>query len=146
MSDPADDRTRRLLKFLREHDADCPLCGYNLRGLTEPRCPECRHELVLGVGVRKVHVVWLTITLAPCFFSGIAAVLLLMPIVWEGGAPPVILVTDAFGFVSGAGAVVLVIHRRRFMGLKLARQMLWAGIVWAVHFAAFLMLVVAALI
>ena len=23
------------------HDVKCPLCGYNLRGLTEPRCPEC---------------------------------------------------------------------------------------------------------
>jgi hypothetical protein len=22
----------------------CPLCGYNLRGLTEPRCPECGHQ------------------------------------------------------------------------------------------------------
>jgi hypothetical protein len=24
-------------------DVTCPLCGYNLRGLTEPRCPECGH-------------------------------------------------------------------------------------------------------
>jgi len=23
------------------HDVTCPLCGYNLRGLTEARCPEC---------------------------------------------------------------------------------------------------------
>jgi rubredoxin len=23
------------------HDVTCPLCGYNLRGLTNPRCPEC---------------------------------------------------------------------------------------------------------
>lgn len=23
------------------HDVTCPLCGYNLRGLTDPRCPEC---------------------------------------------------------------------------------------------------------
>src|SRR5687768_524801 len=22
-------------------DVHCPLCGYNLSGLTEPRCPEC---------------------------------------------------------------------------------------------------------
>ena len=22
----------------------CPLCGYNLRGLSEPRCPECGHR------------------------------------------------------------------------------------------------------
>lgn len=25
----------------REKELHCPLCGYNLRGLSEPRCPEC---------------------------------------------------------------------------------------------------------
>src|SRR5258705_8474331 len=24
-----------------QEDATCPLCNYNLRGLTQPRCPEC---------------------------------------------------------------------------------------------------------
>src|SRR5687768_8144850 len=24
-----------------DHDVACPLCGYNLRGLADPRCPEC---------------------------------------------------------------------------------------------------------
>src|SRR5436189_2963407 len=24
-----------------EHGVECPLCDYNLRGLNEPRCPEC---------------------------------------------------------------------------------------------------------
>src|SRR5262245_24135568 len=27
-----------------ERDVPCPLCDYNLRGLTEPRCPECGHK------------------------------------------------------------------------------------------------------
>jgi hypothetical protein len=27
-----------------ERDVHCPRCGYNLRGLTEPRCPECGFE------------------------------------------------------------------------------------------------------
>jgi len=26
------------------HDVLCPLCEYNLRGLSEPRCPECGHR------------------------------------------------------------------------------------------------------
>src|SRR5579884_3246062 len=25
-------------------DVHCPLCGYNLRGLSEPRCPECGYR------------------------------------------------------------------------------------------------------
>ena len=24
----------------------CPMCGYNLRGLAQPRCPECGHEFL----------------------------------------------------------------------------------------------------
>jgi hypothetical protein len=36
-----------------DRDVHCPLCDYNLRGLTEPRCPECGHafdwqELLTG--------------------------------------------------------------------------------------------------
>ncbi|HEY7116443.1 MAG TPA: hypothetical protein VH475_07655 [Tepidisphaeraceae bacterium] len=26
------------------HEVTCPLCGYNLRGLADPRCPECGHR------------------------------------------------------------------------------------------------------
>jgi hypothetical protein len=29
-----------------ERDVHCPLCDYNLRGLVEPRCPECGHRFV----------------------------------------------------------------------------------------------------
>src|SRR5438034_2766364 len=25
-------------------DIECPLCGYNLRGLSDARCPECGHQ------------------------------------------------------------------------------------------------------
>src|SRR5437867_9803555 len=27
-------------------DVRCPLCDYNLRGLSEPRCPECGYQFV----------------------------------------------------------------------------------------------------
>src|SRR3954463_9889278 len=26
------------------HEVLCPLCDYNLRGLADPRCPECGHR------------------------------------------------------------------------------------------------------
>src|SRR6185503_2909506 len=29
---------------LSSRDLHCPLCEYNLRGLTEPRCPECGYR------------------------------------------------------------------------------------------------------
>lgn len=33
--------------YLAERDAHCPGCGYNLRGVREPVCPECAGELSL---------------------------------------------------------------------------------------------------
>jgi hypothetical protein len=39
-----------LLAWLGSNDAPCPVCSYNLRGLKEPRCPECASPLHLAVG------------------------------------------------------------------------------------------------
>ncbi len=36
-----------LAAYLATHDAPCLGCGYNLRGLAEPRCPECGREATL---------------------------------------------------------------------------------------------------
>lgn len=36
---------RQIVEFLRTHDAACPDCGYNLRGITFARCPECGHDV-----------------------------------------------------------------------------------------------------
>lgn len=37
--------------FLAGRDVACPACGYNLRGLREPRCPECGEAIALRVGL-----------------------------------------------------------------------------------------------
>jgi hypothetical protein len=36
-------------EFLRARDVPCPGCGYNLRGIPEPRCPECERAVTLGI-------------------------------------------------------------------------------------------------
>lgn len=36
-----------LVEFLGERDAACPGCGYNLRGVSAGRCPECARGLAL---------------------------------------------------------------------------------------------------
>ena len=42
-----------------DREVECPLCGYNLRGLTEARCPECgyqfRWEAVLAQSIRHPY-------------------------------------------------------------------------------------------
>ncbi len=65
------DETEHLLAFLRNRDAECPSCGYNLRDLTKPICPECKEALVLKVGSRTYPIRWLLITIAPGIFTGI---------------------------------------------------------------------------
>jgi len=65
-----------LLVFLREHDAACPLCKYNLRHLTRPRCPECGRELKLTVGmVEPFLAAWIMLTVGVSAASGIGVLL-----------------------------------------------------------------------
>lgn len=133
-----------LLEFLREHDAECPSCGYNLRGLTRPVCPECRQDLVLAVGVKRLRLEWLLVAVAPGFFSGIAAVFVLVPIigmVLNGGLYSLTLIAmDAFGWCSGAVAILLAVKRTRFLAMPRRRQRWVALSIWAVHVIAFALL------
>lgn len=36
-----------LIEYLATHDAPCPGCGYNLRGLKANECPECARTFLL---------------------------------------------------------------------------------------------------
>jgi hypothetical protein len=130
-----------LLDFLREHDAACPVCGYNLRALARPTCPECGHELVLTVGTARLRLGWLLAAIAPGFFSGIAAILLLVPIVGrlalgDGRMSPALNALDLFGWCSGLAAILLARHRLRFVAQPRARQRWWTVGIWLLHVAA----------
>ncbi len=135
-----------LIAFLRGRDVPCPLCGYNLRDLTRAECPECRQALVPAVDVRRLHFGWFLLAVAPGIFSGIAAVLLLIPIVLmtieSGTRPPwPILVVDAFGWASGISALWLVAHRFAFLRQAPRLQRTWAVAAWAIHVGAFALFV-----
>ncbi len=47
MTEPVSDQLLR--DFLAATDTACPVCGHGLRGVPEPRCPECGAPLRLGV-------------------------------------------------------------------------------------------------
>lgn len=131
-----------LLEFLRDHDAACPVCGYNVRALTKPICPECKQELVLTVGVTRLGLGWLLSAVAPGFFSGIAAFFVLIPIVgqtfWGNGRPePLIIALDLFGWFSGIFAITLAWRWRiRFLALQRKHQRWIAILIWLIHIAA----------
>jgi hypothetical protein len=59
---PPDD-TALLLTYLQTHDAPCPLCKYNLRNLSTPRCPECGRPLKLTVGLVEQNIRWFILLL-----------------------------------------------------------------------------------
>lgn len=134
--------TARLIDFLHERDVECPLCGYNLRNLTGSVCPECREELVLTVGIRKLRFGWLLVAVAPGIFSGIAALLLALPIIivpltGGGPAPWLVIGVDGFGWTSGITALVLLHRRYSFLQLSMATQRFVALGIWLIHLGAF---------
>ncbi|MEL6499418.1 MAG: hypothetical protein AAGJ54_10910 [Planctomycetota bacterium] len=46
--------TEQLRAYLADCDVPCPGCGYNLRGVTEPVCPECEFGLTLELHGRNI--------------------------------------------------------------------------------------------
>lgn len=133
-----------LLEFLREHDAACPVCGYNLKALTRPICPECGQELVLTVGATRIRMAWLFAAVAPGFFSGIAGIfgfiIIVGSFIMKDPAPWHIIATATFGLCSGALAVYIVLRRIRFLAQPGKRQMPWAIGIWFIHVAALVLL------
>jgi hypothetical protein len=132
-----------LLDFLREHDAECPVCGYNVRALTRPVCPECKQELTLTVGAARLYLGWLFAAVAPGFFSGIAACFVLIPtlgrpLFGDGRWEPLIVALDLFGWCSVIFAIFLARRtgRIRFLALPLVRQRWFALAIWFIHIAA----------
>jgi hypothetical protein len=132
-----DDASRLLLRFVHERDVDCPRCGYNLRNLTKPVCPECDEPLSLKVSVEPIRLVWLLATLAPGFFSGIAAAILLIPIFAFGPPPPEIVITVVFGMVSGVITLAVALASHKFIRQPVGMQASWATVTWMVHLVAF---------
>lgn len=145
-SDVSHDNAERLVEFLRDNDAPCPLCGYNLRHLTVPVCPECRQPLELTVGLRHANFGWFIVTIMPGVFSGMAALFLIAMLVFimvtEGGLPPPLIVGVAlFGLTSGVATLVLIARRRRFLRMLPSVQRTWGVVAWGIHVGVFLALV-----
>lgn len=76
---------RQALKVLIENrDAACPGCGYNLRGLTGDRCPECHRMISIDVlrkptraGPFLAGAIGLSIGLGACVIFVLASILTL---------------------------------------------------------------------
>ncbi len=150
----------RLLAWLAEHDEACPLCRYNLRGLTVTRCPECRTSLALTVGAPRLRFgAWILGVISCALglgFDGVMCAVMTITVVRQmviqgpAFAMPfmfarIYLTLGALAFASLLGLLVMFRIRRRWLGMPIRRQWLIAGviviIVGLVHSMAGLLLV-----
>jgi hypothetical protein len=134
-----DDETRQLVDFLATHDAACPLCGYNLRALTAPRCPECGREVRLSVAMAEPYLrAWVVLAAATCAAGGAGMFLLMIVAVegwphlgqseWEHFFSNAVMVY----FIGGVPlAAAVLVARRRLLRLTARRQwaLAWAAVV-----------------
>lgn len=122
-----------LLKaYLQSHDAQCPVCGYNLRGVVLAVCPECEAPIELMVGSQQARLgPWLMAMLAFAMalgFDGVIGLLLVVPVIISGGEAKEALFLAGtlvtLGLVCVGMLWVLVARKRSWMGLDVRQQ--WA--------------------
>ncbi|MHC4948830.1 MAG: hypothetical protein ACYTG1_11295 [Planctomycetota bacterium] len=136
---PDDDGVGHLRGFLRDRDVECPACGYNLRNLHRPECPECQRTLRLVLDVSDRGLGAFILAMIPGIFSGMCTgcLVAIMLIEDPGPIPPGVWLLLAFGFSSGLVALGLYLGRRRFIRLPTHDRVAIAVVVWLVHIAVF---------
>jgi len=118
---PGDPQTedQHLLAFVRDRDINCPLCGYNLRALTVPRCPECGQTLKLTVGLAEPFLkAWIACAAATCLSAGVGFLILYL-LTKAGPAPPFRSALEAISFYAFPAMIpiagLFLFYRRAFL-------------------------------
>ena len=131
-----------LLAFLRDHDAPCPVCGYNLRHLTVPRCPECGRELKLSVGATEPYLRgWIALIIPNLLSAGMGVFIILITIMageWpERGDRPLMNAVLIFWVANIPIGGLAIGMRRTFMRWTKELQLGIAVGWWLLAVAAF---------
>lgn len=136
---PDDDLLRQ---FLAHTDALCPVCRYNLRGLTRGICPECGYHLTLTIAADRPRFGWFLLLLAPIAIFAWELPDFLLAVAVNGPSTLVQL------WVSGdwknhlllavspvEGVLALILYRKRHLILRRSArvQCLLVSVSWAVH-------------
>ncbi len=115
MNAPAD--LDALREYLATRDAACPSCGYNLRGLTSDRCPECHQEIALRVSLVDPRVgLFLVGVVGWALGAGFSLLLLVYVLVTYpriGGLPNNFVLTLLAGATIQGGVVLLLLLNNR---------------------------------
>lgn len=139
---PRDASPQMLRDFLAEHDALCPVCGYNLRGVTIGVCPECECSIELGVASNNAYLgAWLLALLSfamPLSFDLLIGLMMIVSSIMSRGEVPealflmISLVTLSLTCIGMLW--VLVVRKRDW--LRMARRKQWR-IAWAIFAGVF---------
>lgn len=121
-----------LVDFLAGNDVPCPRCGYNLRGLRTPQCPECGDTLQLQVGLVDPKLgAFIALLVALCVGFGGSSLLGLIAIAnatarWWGNPSGILLLVQ---WVWTAAALPFTIRNpQKFRRLEKQQQWTAAGI------------------
>lgn len=120
-----------LVDWLRDRDVYCPLCKYNVRNLTSPRCPECGNGLRLAVEIVDPYLkAWITLLVAMCVGAGIGipCAIGLTRGIWKD-APNWDRLVFILTILMIPCAAALIFYRRRFQRLSRGTQrvLAWVG-------------------
>lgn len=130
--------TAALIAWLERHDEPCPVCRYQLRGLTEPRCPECAADLTLGVASPGAIVGPLLLAMAACALAvgfDFVQITVLLIISAFGGLGTELRTLLAILLALGIPSAVLgyVIARKRVWWMKQRPKRQWR-LAWILFF------------
>lgn len=113
-----------LVAFLKDRDAPCPHCQYNLRNLTITTCPECGKTIELAVKAHEVSVQpWATLVVALSLPAGVGIFFVLMCIRtrWPRlNHPEALLVYTSIGMIPLA--ITAAVMRQKFLRLSRTAQ------------------------
>jgi hypothetical protein len=128
-----------LLAYLQTHDAACPLCRYNLRGIPRLRCPECGREIRLELTLAEPRIMpWVMTTLFVAMAAS-AGILFVSSVGFYGPHYIMAMLRErnwlllagaAYGVAATPLGLALLKHRRKFMQLSPRSQ-------WTLAAAAF---------
>ncbi len=124
-----------LALFLSRHDVACPGCGYNLRGVTLGKCPECAKPIELWIrGEEPKRTAYMTGLIAISAGVGFHALLLAwiawMRMIQRRGGPRLWEIWPVYVGV-GAGVLMLCLwvrSRRRLVWREGGRAWAWVAL------------------
>ncbi len=124
-----EDDEQAVILFLRERDVPCPLCGYNLRGLMTPRCPECGREIRLSIGLVEPFMrCWIALFSATTASAGVGVLfwMLVAREGWPRGDGPLMQISFGYFLISPLFAIPVLVFRRVIIKWPRGVQWLYA--------------------